>query len=474
MSEDWTETYRPAGLDEVVGNPKAVQELRAWAQSWVAGKPIKKAAVLMGSPGTGKTSAALALAADFNWDVVEMNASDQRNADAIKAVALRGALGETFSEDGEYLSSKEGNLKLIVLDEADNISGREDRGGIPAIAEVVRSTKQPVILIVNDWYALSRKSSALKSGTQQIKFNRIRTVTVRGVLRRISKDRGIKITDQALRVLSENSNGDLRSAIRDLQAVAMGKQEVDEDQAAVVGFREVEQTMFQVMDDIFKSRDPILARKALLEVDETPDTKLLWIDENLPNAYRDNLDLYRGMKAVARADNFLGRVYRRQHYGFWSYANDFLSFAVCAAKQRDVRGYVRYNFPSYLIRMSRSKGNRALQANISSKLGSMIHMSAAGVRQDFLPPFKQMFQNNEEFRLHMTIKLELDVEEVAFLLDAKIDSAAVKRVMASVKKSTTHPSSQSKKSISPEPEMKKAKDGSSSKPAMCQKRLFSF
>ena len=105
MSEDWTEAYRPSGLDEVVGNPKAVQDLRSWAQAWEDGKPVKRAAVLIGTPGTGKTSAALALAADLNWDVVEMNASDQRNADAIKSVALRGAMGETFSETGEYPSS---------------------------------------------------------------------------------------------------------------------------------------------------------------------------------------------------------------------------------------------------------------------------------------------------------------------------------------------------------------------------------
>ena len=93
MSEDWTELYRPSGLNEVVGNPKAVQDLTNWAQSWEGGKPAKKAAVDR-HPGTGKTSAALALAADFHWDVVEMNASDQRNADAIKAIALRGAMGK--------------------------------------------------------------------------------------------------------------------------------------------------------------------------------------------------------------------------------------------------------------------------------------------------------------------------------------------------------------------------------------------
>ena len=468
MSEDWTESYRPSGLDEVVGNPKAVQDLRNWAQSWEDGKPIKKAAVLIGTPGTGKTSAALALAADFKWDVVEMNASDQRNADAIKAVALRGALGETFSDSGEYLSSKDGKLKLIILDEADNISGREDRGGVPAIAEVVRSTKQPVILIVNDWYALSKKSSALKTGTLQIKFSRIKTVTVRGVLRRIAKDRGVNVSDRALELMAENSNGDMRSAIRDLQALATGRTEITAENTEVMGFREVEQTMYTVMDDIFKRNDPAKARALLREVDESPDTKLLWIEENLPHAYRDHLDLYRGMKAVSRANDFLSRVHRRQHYRFWAYAGDQLSFGVCAAKEKEIHGYIRYQFPMYLMRMSRSKGNRTLQNEISSKLGALTHTSTSSARQDILPSFKLLFQRDEAFRLRMVVDLELEEEEIGFLLGDKIDSAAVKRVVAEAKKLTSGPAPVSKcveeKETKPEPP----------KPAPNQARLFSF
>ncbi|MCG7841178.1 MAG: AAA family ATPase, partial [Methanomassiliicoccales archaeon] len=87
MGDDWTELYRPKGLVEVVGNPKLIKDLQLWALSWEEGRPSHRAVVLMGPPGVGKTSAALALANDFNWGVVEMNASDQRNADAIKKVA---------------------------------------------------------------------------------------------------------------------------------------------------------------------------------------------------------------------------------------------------------------------------------------------------------------------------------------------------------------------------------------------------
>ncbi|MBI0584099.1 MAG: replication factor C large subunit [Methanomassiliicoccus sp.] len=434
MSDDWTETYRPKGLSEVVGNPKAVEELKAWADAWESGRPAKRAAVLIGTPGTGKTSAALALAQDYGWDVVEMNASDQRNADAIKAVALRGALGQTFSSSGDYLSTKQGKLKLIILDEADNISGKEDRGGVPAIVEVVRSTKQPIILIVNDWYALSKKSTVLKTQTLQVKFARIKAVTVRGLLRKIARDQGVGVSDRALELLAEGSGGDLRSAIRDLQAVALGRVEVSEVNTTVVSAREVEKTMYGAMDDVFRSTDPAGARRKMAEVDESPDTKLLWIEENLPVAYRDHLDLYRGMMEVARASTFLGRVYRRQHYGFWSYVGDHLSFGVCAAKRKEVRGYVRYAFPSYLMKMSRSKSARTIQSEVCGKIGEVTHLSARQVRQDLLPYFKWLFQKDQEFRIRMAIDLGLEDEEVAFLLEEKLDSNAVKHVMSDVKR----------------------------------------
>ena len=59
--EDWTEKYRPKTLREVIGNDRAINALRAWADQWNQGKiPQKRAAVLSGKPGTGKTSSALA------------------------------------------------------------------------------------------------------------------------------------------------------------------------------------------------------------------------------------------------------------------------------------------------------------------------------------------------------------------------------------------------------------------------------
>src|SRR5512136_2711186 len=99
--EDWTEKYRPKTLREIVGNERALSTLRSWAQHWNQRTiPEKRAVILSGKPGTGKTSTALALAFDMGWTVLELNASDARNETAIKRVATAGAVNETFDSNG--------------------------------------------------------------------------------------------------------------------------------------------------------------------------------------------------------------------------------------------------------------------------------------------------------------------------------------------------------------------------------------
>jgi DNA polymerase III delta prime subunit len=120
-----SERIRPQTIDEIVGNRRSIDELLAWANAWARStKPPRwRAAILAGPPGTGKTTAALALARDLGWTVVEMNASDARNQAAVEQVAGRASLTHTLGDTGTYRSPSQGGRTLILVDEADCMTG---------------------------------------------------------------------------------------------------------------------------------------------------------------------------------------------------------------------------------------------------------------------------------------------------------------------------------------------------------------
>ena len=97
--ESWAEKYRPNSLSEIIGNTKTISQLQNWAGSW-GEKMTKKGVILSGPPGCGKTSAAIALAKDMGWEIIELNASDARSGNVIEGTALRAGLFQTFGVNG--------------------------------------------------------------------------------------------------------------------------------------------------------------------------------------------------------------------------------------------------------------------------------------------------------------------------------------------------------------------------------------
>ena len=330
--EDWTEKYRPKTLHEIIGNERAITALRSWARQWNNQKPPKKRAVIIsGKPGTGKTSSALALAYELGWTPIELNASDARNATMIKRVATSGAIHETFDSQGRFLSSKEGGRKLIILDEADNLyekagksddeSDFSDRGGKKAILETIRLTSQPVILIVNDFYGLVKGGGeGFKTLCEIIHFYEVNAYQIVELLKRICREENITADGKLLQLVADRSKGDVRSAVNDLQSLCVDRKTVDLQSLDVLGYRDRDKIIFDALRDVFKTGSISESRRVLDGVDVEPETFLLWVAENLPREYRAVDDLAKGYDMVAKADVFFGRVYQRQYYGLWSYA----------------------------------------------------------------------------------------------------------------------------------------------------------
>jgi replication factor C large subunit len=407
----WTEKYRPASLKDILGNNKAISELQEWAASWERGKPITRAAILYGPAGTGKTSAALSLAREMDWDEVEMNASDVRTAGMIERIAGPASRVGTFS----------GRKRLVILDEADNLHGTADRGGAAAMLKLVRSTSQPVLLIANEYYEIDKP---LRDAAKGIQFRSVRSTTIASALRNICKAEAISCHPDALELIAERAGGDLRSAINDVQAAAQGQSELRLEDV-VTAERDVRASIFKVLESIFRGSNPSEALEASYTLDESPEDLIHWIDENLPIAYQGQ-DLLNGFDTLCRADIFLGRVRRRQNYGLWRYAGFLMTGGIQVARTARRSGYMAFRPPALWRRLGQSRKARNIRDAAAKKIGARCHVSAGFARSELMD-FLGMLLKSKELAPKVAAELDLNPDEIALLMES---TATTKKVLA--------------------------------------------
>jgi len=422
---DWNEKYRPKFLMDIIGNKKAISELKLWAESWDKVNPKNKAIILVGKPGIGKTSAAIALANDYKWSFIELNTSDARNAIKIKKIATVGAKNETFKEDGTFLSTKLGGRKLIILDEADNLYERKisinqsdlgDSGGKKEIINTIKVTNQPLILIVNDYYSLIKGSGdILKKLCKTIRFFPPYKNLIIEKLKDICKKEDIEINNEVLNEISERCKGDIRSAVNDLQAISINRKNLDIKLLNTIGYRNREEIIFDTIRDIFKNNNLKSIKQSISKLDEDPNSILLWLNENIPKEYKKIDDIVKAYYSISTADLFIARTYRRQYFGFWSYAIDIMCGGVSNAKSYNYHNE-KYDFPSWLKKIKINQSNLIYRNSIIKKISKKCHISNYKSKLFIFEYFINLFKCDSEFALNMKELFNLDEAEVIYLL----------------------------------------------------------
>ncbi|SIR24919.1 replication factor C large subunit [Haladaptatus litoreus] len=399
---DWTEKYRPSTLSEVRGNNKARDKLHKWAKTW---DEHGDAVILHGSPGVGKTSAAHALANDMGWPTIELNASDQRTGDVIKRVAGEAAKSGT-------LTGGTSGRRIVIMDEADNLTHNADRGGSRAITDVVKSANQPLILIANEFYDMS---NSLRNACETIEFRDVSSRSITPVLRDICRQENIEYEPEALEAIAENDSGDLRSAVNDLQAVAASNGKLTADDV-VTSQRDTTSGIFDFLDDLIKKQDAEGALKASYDVDETPDNLLNWVEDNVPKDYQ-GAELADAYGFMANADRWLGRVRATQNYRYWRYATDNATAGVAASRRGKKSGWTRYGPPSYWRKLGSSKGARNTRDYIARQIAEESGISMSTARREVMLYLAEMTHHckNRELTVAMAARYDLEEKHVSFV-----------------------------------------------------------
>jgi len=377
----WVIKYRPRTLSEYIDQEEAKGKLVEWLKSFP--KVESKAALLYGPPGVGKTTLVECAARDLGYELIEMNASDFRRMQDIERIAIAA------SDKGGLFSKK----RLILLDEVDGINARADLGGLEAVLRLIEVTKVPVVMTANDpWSPMLRP---LRNSAISIELKKLSEGNVVRVLKRICTSEGLECDEEALKEIARRSEGDLRSAINDLESVARGSRRVSlESVRAVLGYRDRERNPFETLGRIFSARSARAARAAASSTQLDNDMLMQWINENIPAQMQDPEDLWRAYEALSRADMYMGRIVKTGNWDLLSYAVDMMSAGVAMAKKSQERRWVSYRFPEKIRHMARSRESREVRDLLARLIASHDHVSTATAKRDIIPYLTVIFRNN--------------------------------------------------------------------------------
>jgi len=405
----WTKKYIPKSLKDIEGQDSAVVALKNFVLNFKgkdkSGKTVtkakKRALIVYGAPGCGKTSSVYALANDFNLELLEINASDFRNESQINAV-----LGHSSAQRSLFFKEK-----LLLVDELDGVAGREDRGGLTAIQDLIETTNYPIIITSNAPY--DQKFSTIRKKCELVEFQELQYLTVYNVLKKICDNEKIKYDEMTLKGLARRAGGDLRGAITDLQLLSTTGEIAKESLEELGGRRQLE-SMLQALVKVFKTTDPKIALSAFENVDEDMEKIFLWIDENLPREYDKPDDLARAYDVLSRADVMYGRISRWQHWRFLSYVSELLTAGIAVSKKEKYAKFVQYQPTQRILKIWMANQKYLKRKAIAQKIAGATHSSVKEVVKD-MDYYKIMFKKNKEMGSKLAEYFELDDEEADWL-----------------------------------------------------------
>ena len=415
----WTEKYRPKKLSDLIISDDIFLKINEWIDSWKSGNPRKKSLLIFGPPGIGKTTTALCVANNLNVPVIEMNGSSQRNRDKIREIAGNAASTRDLMS---FEAEKRSVDKVILIDEADNMhegKNADDSGGIRELASVIRASRNPIIITMNEYYDFRRKLGAdLVLGLSEIiefkqylrrNDNNAKNfrISLFKRIRQILELENRTVRAEVLNEIFDRDGIDIRAILNDAEAASV------QENALPSAERDQITSIFKALENVLVLRDPDLSLQSIVDLDVTPDMFQLWIDNNLSGAAKDIEDLDESYNILSIADLYANLVIRKQHFAFLSYSQEIASL-IGSSITRSEKHFLKFQFPGYLGKMSSMKDSRNARRSALNKLARYTHASDSTV-SDQKWFFQELARTSGQVFEEVATRLQLSDLEVQTL-----------------------------------------------------------
>lgn len=308
--QSWVDKYRPESFAEIQGNNAALDRIRSWAEEW---EPGDQGQLLVGPPGTGKTTTAYVVSDVLDMPLNQINASSARKTDDIKEMAASIAA-----------SPADGNRQLVLLDEVD---GWHHSANKQPLYDALSNPANPIILTANEEYDVP---DGIKNRVNTEKF-KLGKRSRAAKIREIAAEEGVELDEHDEERLAQRP--DLRSAINDLQMMA--------ESDVPLGFddRKWEEGEFDAIPEI-------LGGDKYAGNDISPNDLVIWLDQAVAKEFR-GLEAGVAYDSLARADKWLGRAQSTRNYRYWKYAGALARMVPEVRLTEAYSGYIPDLFPEW-------------------------------------------------------------------------------------------------------------------------------
>ena len=404
----WVEKYRVREFDSFFGNEKSRLLVINWLKKWIKGtKPL----LIIGPPGTGKTSFVKSLAKLLDLDLIELNASDLRNK-----INLETIINPILINNSIF-----GKRMLLFLDEVDGISGRDDYGGMPFLSNILKNADVPIIMASN---SKSNKMKDIIKNSKVVEFRPLSSFASYMLLQNVMRlERKHLESSEQFKIISQ-SRGDARTLLNTLQAKLEGEVNSDGNTGTELSIEECINKFF-TLTDISQAKQLLITssirystpKYGFTSEERSKDflnalyTSIVSSERNIQSD-----DLANMLEKLSEIDLFVNRIYEKRNWSLLRYANDLFLHKLFRISRDNAIEYNQYSVPFSSMGpiFMRGQSLRPLRTELSKIFHTSVSKIGLFYYSNFIVILKNLvihdldFDNPDNLKLNEVINKEIE------------------------------------------------------------------